>query len=309
VAYVKTNWVDDVTPLSATNMNNIEDGLINTNNIEEGLVNIRHQVAALEVLTGNPQPTTWLEVQQLSRDGKGEEYFEVGDQFMVDYNGSPQLCDIIAINQDTPSDTLYPYSITIQFHDVLLNAMIDAPEPSNPNTTRETYGNNRYIHSGIKQWLNSSDTTFNWVSQHAYDVAPTGTPYTGSGFLKLLDQDLVNVLGAVNKQVAKATLDGGGQDTFSDKVFLLSKKEIYGIEEGVVTGEVAYPYYSQMAASATDADVPWRIKYLAGTANKWRLRSAFISNSSLSRTISAPGGLISEFANTSNGISPAFVIV
>jgi len=27
MAYVKTNWVDDVTPLSATNMNNIEDGL------------------------------------------------------------------------------------------------------------------------------------------------------------------------------------------------------------------------------------------------------------------------------------------
>jgi len=27
MAYVKTNWVDDVTPLSAMNMNNIEDGL------------------------------------------------------------------------------------------------------------------------------------------------------------------------------------------------------------------------------------------------------------------------------------------
>jgi len=27
MAYVKTNWVDDVTPLSATNMNNIEDGI------------------------------------------------------------------------------------------------------------------------------------------------------------------------------------------------------------------------------------------------------------------------------------------
>jgi len=28
MAYVKTNWVDDVTPLSSSNMNNIENGLV-----------------------------------------------------------------------------------------------------------------------------------------------------------------------------------------------------------------------------------------------------------------------------------------
>jgi len=299
MAYVKTNWVDDVTPLSSTNMNNIEDGL----------ANIRPRVAVLEALTGNFQPTTWLEVQQLSRDGKGEEYFEVGDQFMVDYNGSPRLCDIIAINQDTPTDTLYPYSITIQFHDVLLTSMFDAAEPSNPDANRQTLGNNRYIHSGIKQWLNSSDTTFAWVSKHAYDVAPTGTPYAGSGFLKLLDQDLVNVLGAVDKKVAKATVDGGGQDTFSDKVFLLSKKEVYGTDEGVVTGEVAYSYYSQMAASVTDAAVPWRVKYLETIAKVWWLRSPNVGISYGVRHVSTSGVISNSLANTDQGVVPVFVIV
>jgi len=309
MAYVRTNWVDDVTPLSSTNMNNIEDGLINTNNIEEGLVNIRHQVAALEVLTGNFQPTTWLEVQQLSRDGKGEEYFEVGDQFMVDYDGTPQLCNIIAINQDTPTDALYPYSITLQFHDILLNVMVDAAEPSNPNADRKTGGNNRYIHSGIKQWLNSSDTTFAWVSKHAYDVAPTGTPYTGSGFLKLLDQDLVAVLGAVDKQVAKATLDGGGQDLFSDKVFLLSPKEVYGVDNGVITGEVTYPYYSKMAAAATDAAVAWRVKYLETIATDWWLRSPSISFPARTKLVLTTGGIFQTNAINNLGITPAFVIV
>jgi len=299
MAYVKTNWVDDVTPLSATNMNNIE----------EGLANINPRVAALEALTGNFQPTTWLEVQQLSRDGKGEDFFEVGDQFMVNYNGVPRVCDIIAINQDTPTNALYPYSITLQFHDILLNTMFDAPEPSNPDVNMQTAGNNRYIHSGIKQWLNSSDTTFAWVSKHAYDVAPTGTPYTGSGFLKLLDQDLVNVLGAVNKQVAKATSDGGGQDTFSDKVFLLSPKEIYGTDEGVITGEVAYPYYSQMVASATDAAVTSRIKYLSATATQWWLRSPRLINSSRTRGIGLTGEVNYYNDNISLGIAPAFVIV
>jgi len=299
MAYVKTNWVDDVTPLSATNMNNIEDGL----------ANIGLRVGALEVLTDNVQPTTWSEVQQISRDGKSEDFFEVGDQFMVDYNGVPQLCNIIAINQDTPTNALYPYSITLQFHDILLNAMFDAPEPSNPDVNRQTSGNNRYIHSAIKQWLNSSDTTFAWVSQHADDVTPTGTPYTGGGFLKLLDQDLVNVLGAVDKKVAKATADGGGQDTFSDKVFLLSPKEIYGTDEGVITGEVAYPYYSQMVASATDAAVASRIKYLSATGTQWWLRSPRLINSFRTRGIGLNGEVNYYGADGSIGISPAFVIV
>jgi len=39
MAYVKTNWVDDVTPLSATNMNNIEDTL-------NGLGNVTHEIAS-----------------------------------------------------------------------------------------------------------------------------------------------------------------------------------------------------------------------------------------------------------------------
>jgi len=38
MAYVKTNWVDDVTPLSSTNMNNIEDTL-------DGLGNVTHEIA------------------------------------------------------------------------------------------------------------------------------------------------------------------------------------------------------------------------------------------------------------------------
>ena len=52
------------------------------------------------------------------------------------------------------------------------------------------------------------------------------------GFLKQIDPELVAVLGQVDKQVARATYDGGGQDTFSDKVFLLSRKEIFS-DEGV----------------------------------------------------------------------------
>jgi len=57
--------------------------------------------------------------------------------------------------------------------------------------------------------------------------------------LHRLDPELVAVIGAVEKQVARNTVtDGGGQDTFSDKVFLLSRVEVGLGTEGVTDGEV-----------------------------------------------------------------------
>jgi hypothetical protein len=138
---------------------------------------------------------------------------------------------------------------------------------------RQQYGNNRYLHSAIRQWLNSEETTFTWQPQHQYDVAPTGAPYDGPGFLKLLDPELVAVLGAVDKQVARNTVDGGGQDLFSDKVFLLSRVEVYGGTEGETSGEAPYPYYESLASSPTTAALDGRIKYLGASARYWWLRS------------------------------------
>ena len=88
------------------------------------------------------------------------------------------------------------------------------------------YGSNNYIESNIKQWLNSQDSSFIWDRKTIYSTPSTAAPYTGGGFLNLLDPELVEVIGAVDKQVAKNTVtDGGGQDVFSDKVFLLSRVE------------------------------------------------------------------------------------
>ena len=60
---------------------------------------------------------------------------------------------VIGINHDTPTDSNMTYSMTIQTRDCLTNIQFDAPEPTNPNTDRQQYGNNRYIHSAIRQWL------------------------------------------------------------------------------------------------------------------------------------------------------------
>ncbi|MGI6636749.1 MAG: hypothetical protein ACOX2Z_00095 [Minisyncoccales bacterium] len=94
------------------------------------------------------------------------------------------------------------------------------------NHSRCRYGSNNYMESAIKQFLNSNATSFAWTPKTNFDRPPSGAPYTGGGFLKLLDPELVAVLGAVDKQVARNTLtDGGGQDLFSDKVFFFQEKK------------------------------------------------------------------------------------
>jgi len=186
---------------------------------------------------------------------------------------------------------------------------MDTLTPVNHHT-RCRYGSNNYIESAIKQWLNSEATSFNWVPKTNFDRPPTGGPYTGAGFLKLLDPDLVAVLGAVDKQVTRNTItDGGGQDLFSDKVFLLSRVEVFGGTEGTTTGEQAYPYYSTLAANPTTDALAGRIKYLDSSARTWWLRSPNTGGASDPRGVGASGSVSSYYAHNAYGAAPACCIV
>lgn len=246
---------------------------------------------------------SWEEVQAIVRAGLAEEYFEIGDQFLSMYDGKVIVWTIIGIDHDTPTDTEYSHSLTIQTRDCLDNVQFDAPEPTNPDENRQQYGNNRYIHSAIRQWLNSNEDTFQWVSQHQYDAPPSGSIYEGPGFLKLLDPDLAAVIGAVNKQVARNTAtDGGGQDLFSDKVFLLSRVEAGLGTEGVTDGEVVYPYYDGISVAG-------RIKLLNGSPRIWWHRSPNVSSSFNVRIVTTDGTVGSGYARNAYGLAPACCII
>lgn len=178
------------------------------------------------------------------------------------------------------------------------------------NRSRCRYGSNNYVESAIKQWLNSEATSFNWVPKTNFDRPPTGAPYTGAGFLKLLDPELVSVLGAVDKQVTRNTItDGGGQDLFSDKVFLLSRVEVFGGTEGTTTGEQAYPYYSTLAANPTTAALAGRIKYLNGSARIWWLRSPYTGSADIPCLVGTSGAVNYSSASYAYGAAPACCIV
>lgn len=248
---------------------------------------------------------SWKDVQAIVRRGQAERYFAVGDQLMSTFDGAPIIWDVIGINDDTPTDESSAYSLTIQTRDCLMNIQFDAPEPRNPNADRKEYGNNRYIHSAIRQWLNSNDNSFQWVSQHEYDEPPTESLsiYGGPGFLKLLDPELTAVIGAVNKQVARnAVTDSGGQDLFSDKVFLLSRVEAGLGTEGTITGEVVYPYYDGIADAG-------RIKLLNNSPRYWWLRSPHVGSSLSVRYVDTTGTLSYIGAYGAFGLSPACCII
>jgi hypothetical protein len=169
------------------------------------------------------------------------------------------------------------------------------------------WGSNNYTESAIRQWLNSEDETFVWEPQTPFDRPST---YSGGGFLHQLDPDLVAVLGAVDKQVARNTAtDGGGQDLFSDKVFLLSRVEVYGGTDGETGGEAPYPYYESLAPSPTASALDGRIKYLDSSARAWWLRSPVLGSAENPRTVTANGVVSGTGALTPCGVTPAVVIV
>jgi hypothetical protein len=189
---------------------------------------------------------------------------------------------------------------------VTQSAGVDTLSPVNHHQ-RCKQGSNNYVESAIRQWLASDAANFEWVSKTNYDRPST---YSGGGFLYQLDPELVAVLGAVDKQVARNTItDGGGQDTFSDKVFLLSRVEVYGGTEGETDGEAPYPYYESLASSPTTAALDGRIKYLGTSARDWWLRSPNPAYASYQRVVGTDGIVNNYYASNSPGAAPAVVVV
>lgn len=267
---------------------------------KETLDSIKEDTAKLTSFLIPPSYKTWKEVQDIVRSGRAAEVFDVGNQLVSYYDNQEVIWEVIGIDVDTPTASGLTHSMTIQTKECLHDIQFDAPEPSNPDSNRKQYGNNRYIYSAVRQWLNSNENSFVWKSQHQYDTKPTDSLaiYNGAGFLKRLDPDLVSVLGAVDKRVARNTaIDGGGQDSFSEKVFLLSRREVGLGTEGVTTGEVVYPFYDGISDAG-------RIKQLNGSPRNWWLRSPLVSNSDSVRGVNTSGALSTTLAINSYGLSP-----
>lgn len=73
-------------------------------------------------------------------------------------------------------------SVTLVTNQIIKMLCFDATEPSNGNSDRRGYGNNRYIYSNLRQWLNSPAAAGQWyTAQHSADQTPDSS-HVWSGY-------------------------------------------------------------------------------------------------------------------------------
>jgi len=195
-------------------------------------------------------------------------------------------------------------AITLQTDRIIKLLAMDAKEPNNSDSNRRSYGNNRQIYSNLRQWMNKRGP--NWFEkQHSADEPPNAAnvysgynPYENiDGFLSCFTAEEEALLMLTTLTVNKASVDGGGQETFTDKFFNLSVAEV-GLSGETAEGtklddfsdnnsRLAYPTADAVANSgytnsSLNANSPWyywlrtpyasysyntRIVYTDGTLN------------------------------------------
>lgn len=233
------------------------------------------------------------------------------------YYGKPIIFQVIDKNHPG-----YPAnSVTLLTEKIITLKAFDAKEPSNPNVDRQYYGNNRYAHSNIRQWLNK-DTSPWYAAQHGYDAPPNNSNVWGNyneyeaeaGFLSNFSAELKAKILLTTLTVAKNTVtDGGGSETVQDKVFLLSKTEVgLGNENGIAEG-TPFSFFSSDAARqaypTAEAVSNSEYKYNFLNASQpwyWWLRTPHAGVAYYARYVGSSGTLTSGDAfNGTLGVRPA----
>jgi len=159
---------------------------------------------------------------------------------------------VVAKNhQCTPA---YPTNaITLHAAEILDLRCFDAKEPSNSNSDRQGYGNNRYSVSNLDQWLNKDAAGGAWYSAaHSADQSPNSssvvyanTPYASRpGFLNGFTDDEKAAILSTTIRVVKPSVDGGSYEDVVRKVFLPSTTEVGLSNENSIAEGAAWGYYT-----------------------------------------------------------------
>ena len=236
----------------------------------------------------------------------------------------PIVWTVVAKNhQCTPA---YPTNaITLHAAEILDLRCFDAKEPSNSNSDRQNYGNNRYSVSNLDQWLNKDAAGGAWYSAaHSTDQSPNSssvvyanTQYASRpGFLNGFTDDEKAAILSTTIRVVKPSVDGGSYEDVVRKVFLPSTTEVGLSNENSIAEGAAWGYYTSNTA---------RIGYLTQqcfsntpssskpssktTAWYWWLRTPNCSYAISARGVHSAGSLCSDSAYFGhNGVRPAFYL-
>lgn len=234
----------------------------------------------------------------------------------------PIIWTIVAKNHvSTPA---YPSnSVTLHAAEILDLRCFDAEEPSNSNSDRQKYGNNRYSVSNLDQWLNKNAATNAWyTAAHATDHSPDTTAGTGGygtqyaarpGFLNGFTDDEKAAILSTTIRVIKPSIDGGSYEDVVRKVFLPSTTEVGLSNENSIAEGAAWGYYTSNTArigyvtQQCFSNTPSSSKPSSKTtAWYWWLRTLRYSGANSARGVNSAGSLYNYNAyNGSNGVRPA----
>lgn len=179
------------------------------------------------------------------------------------------------------------------------------------HTHRIKCGSGRWSQSAIRQWLNSDKASGSWWKPSNNYDRPVDYAATKNGFMNGLDKDFCSVIGDVTKRTALSTAaDGGGYEDTTERIFVVSKSEIYGGDENGIAEGTPYAYYSDFsdlssAGVGTDTN---RVKYKNETPQYWWLRSPITSDSNTVRIVKDTGYISYYHASNQHGIAPACCI-
>ena len=213
--------------------------------------------------------TTWDNIAIVSKLGKAQDYWKVGDTKTVAVNGVNYQFQIIGFDHDnltTKDGTRTKAGITFQMVDCL-------------NTTYSMNGSN--TNSG--GWNGSTMRTS-----------------TMATLLNQLPAALKNALKSVNKLSGTGGGSTSGTQTTHDKLFLLSEVEIFGTTTYSVPGEgTQYAYYK--AGNS-------KVKKVNGSVYYWWERSPFSGDTDGCCCVGGNGGANSGSASFSYGVSFGFCV-
>lgn len=213
--------------------------------------------------------TTWDNIAIVSKLGKAQDYWKVGDTKTVAVNGVNYQFQIIGFDHDTlttADGSRTKAGITFQLVDCL-------------NTTYSMNGSN--TNSG--GWNGSTMRTS-----------------TMATLLNQLPAALKNVLKSVNKLSGTGGGSTSGTQTTHDKLFLLSEVEIFGTTTYSVPGEgTQYAYYK--AGNS-------KVKKVNGSADAWWERSPRSGTATAFCPVGNNGAAADDFASYSYGVSFGFCV-
>ena len=210
-------------------------------------------------------------------------------------------------------------SVTLITDRIISLKCFDAMESGNSDSNRRSYGNNRWIYSNIRQWLNSNAAAGAWyAAQHSADAAPTNANVWSNyneydqeaGFLAGFSANFIAALLSTTRTVGKATVDGGGTDTCTDKIFFATSTEV-GLSGDVVAGSQLALFTNDASRQAMPtAEAVTKSEYTSTSLSAtqawyWWLADAYASDSYSVRDVNSSGTVINYDAYNGNwGVRP-----